>query len=231
MARSAEEAFRHTAEVAKAAGLTLLATQWAGAKANYLFQCRKGHEFERRASVVTRGSTSCELCARAAVRQRFLELLAKRSLACLEGDYLGANIRHHFECEQGHCWDTEGRKILEGSGCPACARARTAELNTDANGLERLQQAAGANGGRCRTEVYSGIAASYEWECANGHRWHARGDNVVNGRWCRACASRRHGEEMIDPNGLTRIQAAAASHGGGLRWCQQAIPVPLRSRP
>ena len=52
MARTAEEAFKHTVEVAKAAGLTLLTTTWVGAQANYIFRCSNGHEFERLATSV-----------------------------------------------------------------------------------------------------------------------------------------------------------------------------------
>ncbi|ACC76315.1 hypothetical protein Bphy_7330 (plasmid) [Paraburkholderia phymatum STM815] len=231
MARSAGEALRHTAEVANAAGLTLLATEWVGAKANYRFRCRHGHEFERRASVVTRGSTTCRMCARAAVRQRFLDLLAQRHLVCLEGEYLGSTVRQHFRCGQGHRWDTEARKILEGSGCPACADERSAVMQTDANGLDRLRQAAAEHGGRCLADVYSGIADRYEWECANGHRWHASGQSVVRGNWCRICFGLRHSERMLDPHGLARLQAAAVSHGGQCLDSQYAgVNVTYRFR-
>ncbi|MDN7629720.1 hypothetical protein [Burkholderia cenocepacia] len=214
MARTPEEAFKHTAEVAKAAGLTLLTTEWAGAKANYLFRCRHGHEFERRAIVITRGSTRCEQCFREEMRQRFLDLLAERDLICLEGGYQGQTIRQHFQCGQGHRWSTEARKILEGSGCPVCAHEQSAAMQIDANGLERLRQAAAEHGGRCLADVYLGIADRYEWECASGHRWLASGQSIVRGNWCRVCFGRRHSERMLDPNGLARLKETAVSHGG-----------------
>jgi hypothetical protein len=214
MARTAEEAFRHTAQVAEAAGLVLLSTRWVGASANYLFRCRQGHEFERRASVITRGSTTCCLCAREAVSQRFLGLLVQRDLVCLEGDYLGSTVRQQFQCGQGHRWNTEARKILEGHGCPFCASERSAAMQTDANGLDRLREAAAMHGGRCLADAYSGIADRYEWECANGHRWYSIGQNVVRGNWCRVCFGLHHSERMLDPNGLAHLQAAAVSRGG-----------------
>lgn len=204
----------HLAEVASAAGLTLLTPHWINAHAKYLFRCQHGHEFERHATAVKRGLSSCKLCKKAIVRQRFLDQLALRDLVCLEGDYLGSKVRQHFECARGHRWDTEARKILEGSGCPACANAQTAALNRHQDGLERLHQAAAERSGRCLAEAYAGIAAIYEWECASGHRWRAAGSSIVRGNWCRVCFGLRHSERMTDPDGLVRLQAVAASHGG-----------------
>lgn len=214
MARTADEALAHTASVAKAAGLTLLTTQWSGAHAYYLLRCARGHEFERRATVITRGSTRCEQCTQAAVQQQFLDRLARHNLVCLEGKYLGGKVRHHFECAHGHRWDVEARKVLEGSGCPRCANERTAELNRHADGLNQLREAAAAFGGRCLSDVYLGVAFRYEWECADGHRWRAFGYNVIKGGWCRKCFARRHSEHMRDPIGWERLTVAVASHGG-----------------
>lgn len=39
--------------------------------------------------------------------------------------------------------------------------------------LERLHDAATERSGRCLADTYIGIAAHYEWECAEGHRWTA----------------------------------------------------------
>jgi hypothetical protein len=73
MARTAEEGFKHTAEIAKAAGLTLLTTEWAGASANYLFRCSNGHEFERLATgVLYKKATRCPECESEASRGRWV---------------------------------------------------------------------------------------------------------------------------------------------------------------
>jgi hypothetical protein len=59
MARKANEAFRHTADVANTAGLTLLTTEWFfGAQADYRFRCLNGHEFGRRATVWRSSATN-----------------------------------------------------------------------------------------------------------------------------------------------------------------------------
>lgn len=214
MARTTEEAFAHMKEVAKAAGLTLLTKTWINARAYYRFRCASAHEFERQAFVLTRGATGCAQCVQAKMRQQFLDALAERNLTCLEGDYLGRTVRHHFQCAHGHRWDTEARKILEGSGCPKCGNARAAEMNRFSDGLKQLRDAAAAHGGQCLADVYSGVAARYEWRCANGHRWRTSGHSVLRGNWCRTCFGLRHSVHMMDPNGWERLTAAAASHGG-----------------
>lgn len=227
MARTPEEALRYVEQVAKAAGLTLLTRQWEGGHASCRFRCPQGHEFERRPFVLEKRSARCPQCARDAIRQRFLALLERNGWTCLEGDYLGANVRHHFQCAQGHRWDTEARKILEGSGCHACATARAAEKNTRADGLERLRAAAAAHGGRCLADAYAGIIAKYEWECAAGHRWHASGQSVVRGNWCRVCFGLRHSERMLDADGLARLHDAAASRGGA---CLDSVYTGVHSQ-
>lgn len=201
-------------DTAAAHGLQLLSTQWLGATSSYRFQCANGHQFDRQAQVITRGSTRCLQCVRDELAQRFADTLRECGFVCLDLPISGATGRHRFQCGAGHVWETRASKILEGSGCPKCSNARVAEMNKHADGLDRLQRAASEHGGQCLTDIYSGVLASYEWQCANGHRWSGTGATVLRGIWCRACAARRHGDALTDPNGLVRIQAAAASRGG-----------------
>ena len=82
------------------------------------------------------------------------------------------------------------------------------------DGLERLQQAAAAQGGQCLDTTYRGGRADYAWACAAGHHWRARGHHVLRGAWCRQCADQQRGLARRDAGGLTRLQSAAAAHGG-----------------
>lgn len=99
-------------------------------------------------------------------------------------------------------------------GCPACANAQLAALNTHSDGLERLREAAAKRGGRCLVDGYGGIDGDYEWECAEGHQWFARGYSVVRGNWCQTCFGLRHSDRLIDPDGLVLLQTAATERGG-----------------
>lgn len=214
MARTAQEAFQHTREVAARAGLTMLSAQWAGAQAKYLFRCAQGHEFERSATHMVNGSTRCQACFLGGVARHFFEILAGKGYVCESGAYVGAAAYYDFRCGQGHVWRTRGGKIQEGSGCPTCAVAATARKNTHADGLFQLQEAARRAGGLCLADAYLGIAAHYEWQCAQGHRWRASGQHVVRGTWCRVCAARAHGSKRLAADGWARLQAAAQAHGG-----------------
>ncbi|WP_244384794.1 hypothetical protein [Burkholderia pseudomallei] len=212
--RNSDEAFSLLREIAGNRGLTLLTEQWNGAQFAYLFCCASGHEFTRIGTVAMRGTVSCLECERSRVERRFLETLAERGITCREGRFLGQNARQHFRCREGHEWATQARKILEGSGCPSCALAYRTEQLIDSNGLARLQEAAAARGGRCLTDAYLGIKENYLWECANGHRWQARGYSVVKGGWCWPCFARRNGDAHLKPERLSDIHARALSHGG-----------------
>jgi hypothetical protein len=76
MARSVEEIFVRTAEIATAAGLTLLTTEWSGARAAYSFRCLNGQEFERRATAVLyKKATRCPECEHDAARERWMEII------------------------------------------------------------------------------------------------------------------------------------------------------------
>ncbi len=121
--------------------------------------------------------------------------------------------QQHFACRSKHESTTEVREIRDGHGCPRCAKVELAACLLHSDGLERLHEAATERGGRCLTDTYIGIAAHYEWECAEGHRWTAVAYRVVDGGWCPLCARIRHGEQQRDPNGLQRLQAAALPGG------------------
>ncbi len=212
--RKPNVAYSRLVEIAAERRLTLLTPEWRGLKSYYDFRCASGHDVARIGTVAMRGTITCLECEQVRVQQRFLELLSENGTVCRDGAYLGQTVRQHFTCRFGHEWTTDARKILDGHGCPSCAVNSRAESLTDSNGLDRLQTAAAAYGGKCLTDRYSGIGESYLWECANGHRWRARGTNIIAGRWCRACFARRNGDAHLKPERMSDIQAMARSHGG-----------------
>ncbi|WJN78176.1 hypothetical protein OH687_15205 [Burkholderia anthina] len=214
--RKPDVAYARLVEIAAERGHTLLTLEWRGLKSYYEFRCESGHDFTRIGTVAMRGTITCLQCEQVRVQHRFQELLSERGLVCHEGTYLGQTARQHFTCRSGHEWTTEARKILDGHGCPRCAKIELAACLLHSDGLERLHEAAAERGGRCLTDTYIGIAAHYEWECAEGHRWTAVAHRIVDGGWCPHCARIRHGEQQRDPNGLQRLQAAAALRGGQL---------------
>jgi hypothetical protein len=58
--------------------------------------------------------------------------------------------------------------------------------------IEDLKYAAESRGGRCLSTVYESSMDKYEWECSDGHRWHATSDNVIRRKsWCPKCPAKR----------------------------------------
>ena len=62
--------------------------------------------------------------------------------------------------------------------------------------LEQCRKYAESHGGVCHSTEYVATRTPMEWECAKGHHWWAKADEVlprgkirVKGRWCRLCAN------------------------------------------
>ncbi|TYZ56824.1 hypothetical protein C2I33_00335 [Ralstonia solanacearum] len=142
-------------------------------------------------------------------------MAAERGGVCLENDYLGPNVRHRMRCEQGHEWQTMGRKLLAGHWCRICGTAAmTAKLRAEGWHIADLQAKAAARGGQCLSPEYRGALERYEWVCAYGHRWSSVGAEIMRGTWCRLCADRETSERKTDPEGLFRLRTAAQAQGG-----------------
>jgi hypothetical protein len=205
--RAADEAFRSLRDAAAACGFTLLSTEWQGARAKYRFRCKHGHEVVHKGAVMLRGKGQCRQCIHQDMAQRFFDTLARRGYACVEAGFLGNDVSHRLRCDRGHAWTTRACEILDGHGCPQCARRLP-------DGLSRLQRAALARGGLCLAEHYTGAAAHYAWTCSQGHHWRAVGKSILRGCWCPQCSDAQRGSRRLSHDGLERLQAVAASHGG-----------------
>lgn len=214
--RTPDESFERLVAIAARQGLTLLTQQWFGTRYPYLFRCARGHTFTRIGLVALRGegTVTCLECIQEDTKRRFQDLLGERGIVCREGGYLGQTARQHFRCHCGHEWETEARKILEGHGCLVCATARRAQQLMPSDGLERLQRAAAAHGGRLLADAYGGLRKKYLCECAQGHCWWVKGARVLEGHWCDLCAVSRRVEAVSKPERLSDLHATARSHGG-----------------
>ncbi|WP_233867029.1 hypothetical protein [Paraburkholderia adhaesiva] len=157
---------------------------------------------------------TCQACEADALRDRLMTTIAERGGTLVEGTFTGMRSRYRLRCAKGHEWVAQGDKIVAGSWCRQCAtEARSARL-MDKDGLARLQAAARDKGGRCLSTEYAGRAATYELECAHGHRWQTKGEIILNGHWCPRCRSLQQGEKFRRPDGLQQLRAAAAIRGG-----------------
>ena len=73
---------------------------------------------------------------------------------------------------------------------------------------ECLKLIAKSHGGKCLSNVYVGAHSKMEWECSNGHRWHAIPANIKNNNaWCKECAG-------LNKKSIEQMQAIAKEWGG-----------------
>lgn len=205
--------FEKMTGAATALGWTCLAQEWSGYHSHYLFECSRGHRFEKFASQMLYGNTpaSCTQCNKEDLGSRWYAAVANKGGVLVGGVFKGLRERYRLKCAEGHEWEVEGRKVAQGHWCPECARVAGAKARLLKDGLQCLADAAKSLGGRCLSSEYTGVRGRYEFECAQGHRWEAAGRDVQRGLWCELC---RVPPVRRDPQGLARLRNAAQARGG-----------------
>jgi len=147
--------------------------------------------------------------------ERLRAIAAAHGGQLLDDRYLGIQVRYRFRCRQGHEWRATGNAIFSRhSWCRLCRNEENSLASRDPEGLARLQAAAAAKGGVCLSQSYTNQAAHYRFRCGQGHEWETLGHSVLGGTWCRRCNEKEKSRESLDPEGLARLQAAAAAKGG-----------------
>lgn len=132
-------------------------------------------------------------------------LAARRNGQCLSQEFHGMEAKLVWRCERGHEWQAIPERIQQGSWCPMCARLKMRDT------LEHMCEIARERGGRCLSAEYVNSDTPLLWECARGHRWHARPHRINSPRpsWCPVCAKENSKKET-----LAWAQGLARRHGG-----------------
>lgn len=195
---------------ARAHGGACLSTAYTKLTARYRFRCTQGHEWEAAGSEVVRGSW-CRACSNqekvTAYRRedglaRLSECAQSRGGVCLSTQYVGSKAYYRFRCGEGHEWETKGAPIFRGGWCPTCQYA------AKRSSIEAMQALASRREGRCLSDKYVNSQTKLEWECRNGHQWHAPPHKIAAGHWCPRCAV------DVWKLGIDRMREIAAERGG-----------------
>lgn len=210
----AEEHMNQLYAMAARSGVQCLDSRWLGWDVPHRFQCAQGHVWNRVGNRALRG-INCPQCGktsgydrrRADSLARLHQVAAERGGVCLDTTYQGNNP-YRFRCRQGHEWSALAQEVMRRTWCPECARLRKVEAYRNQNGLERLRQKAGEQGGECLAEIYLGVRSRYRFRCANGHEWETLGRRILLGGWCRHCADARKRLNLED------AQLTARQRGG-----------------
>jgi len=89
-----------------------------------------------------------------------------------------------WTCARGHEWTATADAIKRGCWCPECGGSQRLTI-------EVLQRHAQQKQGRCLSTRYRNNRDRLEWECAAGHRWFARVQDIRQGKWCPECGGSR----------------------------------------
>ncbi|WP_143746538.1 hypothetical protein, partial [Caballeronia catudaia] len=185
---------------------------WAGSSARYLFECAKGHRFERGANAFY-GRPHCMECEAEEIRSRCMTNIEAHG-GTLLGVFTGLRDRRRVRCAQGHEWAPTGASLCLGHWCMRCKAEADGRRALRSDGLERLHAVAAAKGVRCLADEYTGSRHLYPFECDCDHRWTARGDAVLSETLsCSRCQNMRVAANLEPNPYLARLHDHATKLG------------------
>jgi len=102
-------------------GISLIG-DYTTARTKALFRCPEGHEWMAAPSDVMKGN-GCLTCAGKAPLSKEIvnERLASRGIVLI-GKYKNNSTKALFRCPEGHEWMAKPNNIMNGKGCPSCAK-------------------------------------------------------------------------------------------------------------
>ena len=109
------------------------------------------------------------------------ELAVERGGLCLSREYVNSRTPLNWQCAKSHIWWARFGNIKQGSWCPVCSGLIRFTI-------EQCHEIAAKREGLCLSREYTNDHTPLDWQCANGHVWHARPGSVKQGSWCPYCA-------------------------------------------
>lgn len=184
--------------IAAAHGGRCLSKTYINVSTPLMWQCANKHRWHETPAYVKSGSW-CKACAAAVWLKKAQEMAKERGGRCLSDTYVNSRTPMLWQCANKHQWHASQNRTSLGQWCRICV--------TDKE-LEAMRRIAGSHGGLCVSDTYVNTEVSLLWECAKGHRWHARPHGIKAGKWCRKCRD----DSMR--GSLERMQEMAQHHGG-----------------
>jgi hypothetical protein len=137
----------------------------------------------------------------AKVALKELQRIAKEHKGkCLSSNFVTANTKLLWKCEEKHQWKATPNKIKGGRWCPHCA-------GTVKGTIEEMKERAKKRNGKCLSSNYITARTKLLWECAEKHQWEAAPYNIKSGKWCPYCAG-------VVKRTIEEMRSIAVEHGG-----------------
>lgn len=115
------------------------------------------------------------------------ELAISRGFRCLSNVYTRGDIKLQWQCKCGYLWWAQPYSIINGCGCPKCARVAPVSVVQTKKEIEQ-------RGGKLISKHKKMSACTrITIECKYGHPWTAIRSNVLTGdrTWCPICRERK----------------------------------------
>lgn len=165
-----------------------LSAEYVNASTNLVFNCKRGHIWERSWSDTKRGRW-CTIClTETKLIAKINEIVEEKGGIALLDHHVIMTSRQFFMCKKSHIWKTPVSCIVRDKRwCPHCAGNAKLTINV-------AHEIAKEKGGFCLSDTYEGCLKHLVWKCAFEHVWTASLDNVKNkNTWCPECKT-NHGE-------------------------------------
>jgi hypothetical protein len=176
--------------------------QWLGPEVRTVliktgWECEHHHRWQATYNSIQQGS-GCPFCAGTAPKTAddYRALAEERGFRWLGPEVRTTITKTTWQCGQGHRWEAQYQDIRNGTGCPICYEERTRTRPDDYHALAR------ARGFRWLGPEAPNTHVKTWWECAEGHRWEMRYNDIKQGGGCPICARERRRKQPGDYRAL-----------------------------
>lgn len=163
-----------------------LSNIYINSRTKYKWQCHRGHKWYASYNEIKNHKRWCPQCAHNYKHNLYdmIKTAHKNGGTCLSEKYINCDTKYQWKCHNGHQWEATYSSILAGSWCPHCS-------NVAKKSIHYMNILANSKGGKCLSTEYINMHTKLEWQCAKGHRWFAKPNDIQSGHWCKQCYNER----------------------------------------
>lgn len=169
---------------------------YSGCTCEIKLSCNFKHEWTTTPTQIKKGRW-CPICShKTEITIADMQKIAvERGGLCLSTEYKNNHTKLEWQCKCGNIWNATYNAIQRGDWCPKCGIIRRAKAKHI--GIEAYKTAAAQKGGKCLSTTIDSCFDKLEFECAEGHRWYSRADQIKNTKkWCPKCAMKTRTENL-----------------------------------
>jgi len=182
-----------------------ISTDIINTKTRLEWQCKFEHElFLASYNNVAKGHW-CSKCAgnKKKTLAEMKALAAQQGGRCLSASYQNSKTKLLWQCELEHeLFFMRANNVQQGQWCPECSGKKRLTLKS-------VQLLAEPFGGKCVSKLVKNSKQKLKWQCAEGHLFERRPNDIQQGYWCTVCQPRENRKKTLED-----IQELARSRGG-----------------